>query len=107
MFNKQIAWDFIQFISSEAAIRQYTQTTGEIAPLRAVLQEQVQDPEKEVFARQAVAGKNWLYTYDREAAEDALKDAINSVVNKTLTPEEALERAQNIVNQTMRGPVRE
>jgi multiple sugar transport system substrate-binding protein len=86
------AWDFIQFITKEEQVKSYLEKTKRPTALRSLVEKQKGDNNIGVFADQVLTAKSWYKGKNAIAAEEALKEMIESVVKNTN------EKLQNILN---------
>ena len=77
------AWDFIQFITKAEQAKTYLEKTQKPTALRVLIAEQRNDDEIGVFVDQALTAKSWYRGNNVQAAESAIKEMINAVVNNT------------------------
>ncbi len=87
------AWDFIQFITKEEQARTYLEKTKRPPALRSLVNGSRNNDELSVFASQVLTAKSWYKGKNVAAAEEAIKEMIDAVVENTG------ERLQNIINQ--------
>ncbi len=96
------AWDFLQFASQPANVTSYLNATKKPTALRLLREEQLDDELIGPFAEQLLTAKTWYRGRDVGAAETALRQLINDILNGTYqSPEEALTVAANKVSQTL------
>lgn len=95
------AWDFVQFASSETPVKSYLEKTGKTSALRSVLNAQRADPEKALFADQALIARSWYHGTDAVAVENYLKEMIDSVADNTASAISAINLAAEQVNNTL------
>lgn len=86
------AWDFVQFITKEEQAKSYLEKTKKPTALRSLVAWQRQDNEIGVFADQVLTAKSWYKGKNAQAAEDAIKEMINTVVKNTG------EKIQDVIN---------
>jgi multiple sugar transport system substrate-binding protein len=86
------AWDFIQFMVKEEQVKNYLEKTKRPTALRSLVAEQKTDDEIGVFADQVLTAKSWYQGKNVTAAEEAIKEMINTVVRNTG------EKLQDIIN---------
>ena len=99
--NSDWAWDFIQFATKEKNVKSFLDETNKPTALRGLVLEQQDDSDVSVFADQVLSARAWYNGTDTTAAERALEDMIDSVVDRTNLVGEALDIAQQQVNQTL------
>ncbi len=76
--NRNIAWDFIRFITTPDKIERYVNANKLPTPLRAQIDEQLADEEIFPFASQVLVAKNWYRGNDVDTAENAFSNMITS-----------------------------
>lgn len=98
------AWDFLTYISNPEVVKSYlTKSARPVAQKDMVnWQENGQDLNLGVFARQALTAKSW-YQADPAANEAILLDAIKNVNLGRTTPEEASNFAAAQITQSIKG----
>ncbi|MDP2944460.1 MAG: extracellular solute-binding protein [bacterium] len=77
------AWDFIQFITKEEQAKSYLEKTKKPTALRSLVASQRINDAIGVFADQVLTAKSWYKGKNAQAAEDAIKEMIDAVVNNT------------------------
>lgn len=96
------SWDFIQFITKEAQAKSYLERTKRPTALRSLVATQKADNEIGVFADQVLTAKSWYKGKNAQAAEDAIKEMIDSVIkNSTERIQEIVDNAAAKVQQTI------
>lgn len=100
---KAEAWDFLMYITNPEIAKAYLAKTAKPAAQRDLVawQENGEDLNLAVFARQSLTAKSW-YQKDNFAAETIFNDAINSVVLNRSTPESASSLAASQLDQIMK-----
>jgi ABC-type glycerol-3-phosphate transport system substrate-binding protein len=73
------AWDFVQFITQAEQAKSYLDKTKRPTALRSLISDQSNDDTVGVFANQVLTAKSWYLGKDESAAEDAMKDMIDTV----------------------------
>jgi ABC-type glycerol-3-phosphate transport system substrate-binding protein len=86
------AWDFIQFMTKEEQAKSYLEKTRRPTALRSLVAGQRADNEIGVFADQVLTAKSWYKGKNAQAAEDAIKEMINTVIKNTS------DKIQDIIN---------
>jgi multiple sugar transport system substrate-binding protein len=86
------AWDFLQFITKAEQAKIYLESTNRPTALRSLVDEQRQKEEIGIFADQVLTAKSWYKGKNVFAAEEAIKEMINSILENTG------EKMQNIIN---------
>ncbi|HUT22471.1 MAG TPA: extracellular solute-binding protein [Candidatus Bipolaricaulota bacterium] len=79
--NVNHAWNFIQFITSPDEARKYLASSKRPTALRALINEQLNDPDLDVFADQLLTAQSWYRGKDSAAAESVFADLINDVLS--------------------------
>jgi len=90
--HPDVAWDFIQFITREEQVINYLEATQKPTALRSLVFTQKEDDDIKVFADQVLTAKSWYKGNNVTAAEDAIKEMINSVLA------DPSAKLQNILN---------
>jgi len=98
--NQLAAWDFLNFITSNAELQKYYAKHKQISSRKDLLPTQSQDTDIGVFAENALTAKS-VYKQDSETFEAAFLKMINDVVLKNFTPEEAIRNATQQINLTL------
>lgn len=97
-----IAWDFVLHLTTNQSVaRSYLAATSKPPALRSLISQYINDPNLNVFARQALTANSWQEP-DPERVDEIFKDAINAVLNKNLGVSEALTDAQKKISGLMR-----
>ena len=94
------AWDFLLFAAGGDNVVSYLDESRKPTALRNLINSQLDDEELGVFARQTLTAESWYHGKDVGAAEDALKDLIDDLLEGVVDPEDAIELAANKVQQT-------
>ncbi|MFA6511762.1 MAG: extracellular solute-binding protein [Patescibacteria group bacterium] len=84
-----LAWSFIQYAANAGRVPSYLEKTGKISALRTVLEQQVNDPNLSILARQALSARHWYYGENAVQTETLLKDFIDNI-NKGIDIQTAL-----------------
>jgi multiple sugar transport system substrate-binding protein len=96
------AWDFLQFATGAEQAAQYLAVTKKPAALRSLVEVQKNDPMLGAFAFQSLVSRSWYRGANANEMEASLRRAIAAVTNKTLAPAEAVIRASQQIQETMR-----
>ncbi len=97
------AWDFIQFITKEEQVKSYLDKTHKPTALRSLIAVQRPDDEIGVFADQVLTAKSWYKGKNAQAAEEAIKEMIDAIVNNTGEKiQDVIEIAASKVQQTVK-----
>ncbi|MBD3311354.1 MAG: extracellular solute-binding protein [Candidatus Magasanikbacteria bacterium] len=106
--NKNLAWDFVRFITSQENIERYTTNQKLPSPLRAQVNDQKEDVDISPFANSVLVARNWYKGRDIDAVRDAFGDMVTSFLQAPGEEENALkrdtaivERAAQVVQQTL------
>lgn len=96
------AWDFIQFITKEEQAKIYLEKTKKPTALRSLVAAQRSDNEIGVFADEVLTAKSWYKGKNSPAAEDAIKEMIDTVINNPgARISDIIEEAASKVQQTI------
>ncbi|MFA5070294.1 MAG: extracellular solute-binding protein [Patescibacteria group bacterium] len=95
------AWDFIQVLAREKRNITYVATTGKISPLKSVLQEQIKNPDLQVWANQALTAQSWYKGRDASLAKDYFKEMIDSVALEEADLGQAINLAAQKIEKTL------
>jgi len=74
------AWDFIQFAARAEQVKSYLTKAKKPTALRSLINEQIDDMDIGVFAEQVLTAKSWYKGKDANAAEEIMKEMIDSMV---------------------------
>ncbi len=72
------AWDFIQFAASKDEVSKFDRATNRPTALRALMNNQVSDPEVGPFVKQALTAKSWYFGKDYPKAFSAMTDLVEA-----------------------------
>ena len=96
-----LAWDFIlSLTTNEQNAIAYTQKTERPPALLKVINRYIDDPELNVFARQALTARSWAEP-DPEQVSEIFYDMIEAVIKDNTRPLNALENGENKVTRLM------
>lgn len=95
------AWDFLQFATRAENASKYLAITGKPTALRSLINNQLGDINLNPFASQVLTARSWYKGADPLAAEDIFGSIIDSVIQGTATPHEAISLAVSRVAQTI------
>lgn len=104
--NADLAWDFINFMTTAAQADIYTKTQQLPTALRATINKQLEDPQLSTFASQALTSESWYKGRNPAVADAALEEMIDYIhENRALELDEdifgdALARAASKINQS-------
>ncbi len=100
--NLKVAWDFVLFATtSESVASNYMNAALKPPALRSLIAASLNNPNLGVFASQALTAKSWREA-DSTAINGIFDNVIESVISGGKTPNQALEEAQNKVNDLIR-----
>lgn len=99
--NINHAWNFVQFITSQQEASKYIESAERPTALRSLINQQLNDPDLDIFADQILTAKSWYRGKDAEAAELVFKDMVNAVLEGE-TVKEAIDLAVNRISITWR-----
>jgi len=95
-------WDFVLFSAlNPSGSTVYLGATGRPPALRQLIAKKLDDPDSNVFARQALTARSW-YEADLEKIDEIFNTAIRNVLLGKIDSEQALGQAQDQVSQLMR-----
>jgi ABC-type glycerol-3-phosphate transport system substrate-binding protein len=94
------AWSLLQYLARSDVVDSYLTTTNRVSALRKNLAAQVQAPELEVFASQALTARSWYHGENWPVTKTALEDMVTAVVDKTTSAAEAVEKAAKQIQLT-------
>jgi len=97
--NVEMAWGFVNFLTSPAEAEKYLSAAKLPTALRALVATQTSDPEIGVFASQMLTAKRWYRGLDVLKMEDVFKNLIANFP-RAAKPAELLQRAANEVAQS-------
>lgn len=95
------AWDFILYAADKDNVTTYLDAAQKPTALRALIMGQLDDDALGVFADQVLTAQDWYNGNDAIAAENAIVQMIDAIVDGDLLIEEALPIAEQQVNQTL------
>lgn len=95
-------WDFVVFATTDQTANQgYLTAAARLPALKSLIQTGNTDPEANVFLRQALTARSW-WQPNEYSVTDIMNGAIQNVLSGQLSPENALQRAEEQVNQLLR-----
>lgn len=101
--DKNVAWDFIQFLTQEEQAKIYLDKTNKPTALRSLINYQKEkDAELAVFVDQVLTAKSWYRGKNPLAAEEIILEMIDNVNNNSLDIKTAINLAASKVQQTIR-----
>ncbi len=106
--QKDLAWDFIRFITNPENTKAYADAVGQPSPYRAHVGEYADNPIMSPFANQILTAQNWYRGQNIDVAERALVDMIDGYLEPYpiyVPPEkrdaELVDNAARIIQQTL------
>src|SRR3989344_1602140 len=97
---QDVAWDFVQFMTTDERVKSYLTVAKKPAALRSLLKGQFDDLDLGAFAAEVLTAKTWYRGLDSKIAEAALNSMIEAVAAGAQTAEEAIDFAARQINQT-------
>jgi len=97
--HADVAWDFLQFISSKDNLAYYNQKTHRPTSRRDMIEEQKQDAVYGVFAEQVGFAESFPI-YDWDIYKQNFSVAINAVLN-TAPVKDSISKAEEAINKSM------
>lgn len=91
-------WNFLKFVSDKEQSEIYAQKTGRVSPRIDLIEQQKEDQWLGIFADQAVSTDSFPNANNARVGK-IFEDAINSVVDKGVTPADAAAVASQQVSQ--------
>lgn len=79
--NKDTAWDFIRFITTPEKIKEYTDKTKRLTPLRSQVADQAKDEILGPFTTTLLTAENWYRGFDMDTAQNAMKSMIDQFLS--------------------------
>ncbi len=104
--HSDLAWDFINFMTTAQQADVYTKSQRLPTALRASINKQLEDPELATFASQALTAETWYRGKNPAVADTALEEMIDYIHdNRALETQQdiyadALNRAASKINQS-------
>ncbi|MEK7158879.1 MAG: extracellular solute-binding protein [Patescibacteria group bacterium] len=97
---KNYAWDFAQFVSDEKNVVKYLEKNKKPTALKStkLINAQLLDEELAAPVEQLLTAKSWYHGESPNAAETIFAEMINSVVNSSLQPQQAINQAVEKIN---------
>ena len=89
--NKDAAWQFLFFASSRGAAQKYLGQTGRAPARRDLIAGSPLSSELDVFAKQSLIARSWPVP-DEKAAGRVLQEAVEAVLTKAMTSDQAVNR---------------
>jgi ABC-type glycerol-3-phosphate transport system substrate-binding protein len=98
--NADVAWDFLNFITSKDELNKYYSQHKLISSRKDILNDQIQDTDIGVFAENALTAKS-VYKKNADGFEAIFSKMIDDVSIRGLAPDEALDNASQQINQQL------
>ncbi len=95
--NKEVAWDFLMYLSTKENLDHYATATKRPASRRDIIEKQLEDPQLKTFAKQALSAKTW-YQKDAAVYENIFVEAIESVALGEKEAKDALKDAETQIS---------
>lgn len=99
--HQEIAWDFLQFMTSEPEAKKYLAATNLPTALRSLIPSQAENLDLGVFANQILTAESWYHGADTDAMEEIFRDMIAEALLGD-KPVEIINRGVDRVAQTIR-----
>lgn len=100
--NSDVAWNFVQNTASAQNVKKYLDQNKKPTALRALVNEQKNNPDIAPFASQVLTADNWYNGYNFPQAESYMAEFINGVVDNKIdvNNKNDLELFISRINQT-------
>ncbi len=98
--HPDVAWDFLNFISSKENLKYYNEKTHRPTSRRDMIDDQVKDPIYGVFAEQIGYAES-IPIYDADYYGDVFSKAIESVMTATVSSMDAIRTAEKAINEVL------
>ena len=99
--NKDVAWNFVQFITEAEQAQIYLDKTKKPTALRALVNKQVDDLDIGIFVNQVLTAKSWYRGNNARAAEEYIGEIIESVGSGQSEIEGIMGLAAKKIQQTI------
>ncbi len=100
--KQNLAWDFILTLTTNKNnAKSYLERINRPPALRSLIGEKSDDPELNVFARQALIARSW-HQADPDAVSGIFSDMISSVASGNIKVGDALDKAEREITSLMR-----
>lgn len=96
-----IAWDFLQYATSQGRVEAFLEKSGGVSALRAILVKQRENLDLEVFANQALTAASWYHGTNASVAEEYLTAMLDAVAAKQETLSSAVGLAAQRIQLTL------
>lgn len=101
--NQDAAWDFVQYIASKKNVMKYLIKKQKPTALRALINEQLNDPTMGVFVDQVLTAQSWYRGLKPNSAEKVFVEMIDDVVAGQYTSAEAVKNTVKKIQQIWSG----
>jgi multiple sugar transport system substrate-binding protein len=99
--KQNLAWEFVlNLTTNKNNAKSFIDRSGRPPALRSLIDEKLNDPALNVFARQALVARSWLQV-DPDAVSTIFSDAIRSVIQNQASVGAALNSAERQITQLM------
>lgn len=98
--DAEMAWQFVRWLTQTENAQKYSELANQPAARRDLIAEQQKDPNLAVFAKQALTAYSWYQVNDAQI-EKSFINMIESVVNKTMTVKDALDKSAREITSLM------
>jgi maltose-binding protein MalE len=97
------AWDFILFATQKNQVKKYLEKTQRPTALKSLINEQIENENLHAAATQILTAKNWYRGQDALAAETAIKDMLEELLNSPSEKESKhiMQNTTQKINQTI------
>jgi multiple sugar transport system substrate-binding protein len=99
--NVDVAWDFIQFETSQKQVQNYLKVAQKPTALRSLIDSQVNDMNIGVFASQVLTAQSWYKGNNPLAAENAMQEMIDATVKDEKDISTIINQGADKVQQTI------
>lgn len=98
--NKDVAWNFLQYATSEKQVASYIEKNGRPSALLAYINQLANDPILSAYAPQTLVAKSWYHGQDPELMENYIIEMIDNVNSGLSSEKEAVSLAAEQIQQT-------
>lgn len=99
--NPAWAWDFIKFATmNKETAKKYFDTTRRPPALKSLIQDNLNEPDFGVFARQSLIARSWPQI-DNNAVDNSFSNMIKAVITGQLSALDSIRKAQDEITQLM------
>lgn len=100
--HQEAAWKFLKFITSKAVLQKYYEAQKLPSSRIDILDQQLSDPDIGVFAEQVLSARSY-YKPQSDAVENIFAQAINDVVLRNISAQEAISSAAQKMQLLLRS----